>query len=135
MRLTDNLTINFNNNMSTTAAFLDIEKTFDTTWHPGLLYKLYKLTFSTNLIKIISSFLYEEKFTFIVEVEISTHREIQSGVPQVSVLSPTLYRMCIIDTPKHQVFIWPFLPMTLVCMPQIAKRVMFSESSTRSQFN
>jgi hypothetical protein len=29
--------------MSTAAVFLDIEKAFDTTWHPGLLYKLAKI--------------------------------------------------------------------------------------------
>jgi hypothetical protein len=40
MRLTDNMTLNFNNKMSTAGVFLDIEKVFDTTWHSGLLYKL-----------------------------------------------------------------------------------------------
>jgi hypothetical protein len=39
MRLADHVTINFNNNMSMAAVFLDIERAFDTTWHPGLLYK------------------------------------------------------------------------------------------------
>jgi hypothetical protein len=38
-RLTDHITLNFNNEMSTAAVFLDIEKAFDTLWHPGLLYK------------------------------------------------------------------------------------------------
>jgi hypothetical protein len=51
MRLTDHVTHNFNNKMSTTAVFLDIEKAFDTKWHFGLLYKLSKLEFSTSLIK------------------------------------------------------------------------------------
>jgi hypothetical protein len=37
MRLTDHVTPNFNNNISTAAVFLDIEKAFDTTWHSGLL--------------------------------------------------------------------------------------------------
>jgi hypothetical protein len=40
MRLMDHVSLNFNNNMSTAAVFLDIEKAFDTTWHPDLLYKL-----------------------------------------------------------------------------------------------
>jgi hypothetical protein len=40
MRLADHVTLNFNNTMSTAAVFLDIEKSFDTTWHSGLLYKL-----------------------------------------------------------------------------------------------
>jgi hypothetical protein len=42
MRLTDNATLNFNNNMSTAAVFLDIEKAFAKTWHLCLLYKLFK---------------------------------------------------------------------------------------------
>jgi hypothetical protein len=33
MRLTDHVTLNFNNKISTAAVFLDIEKAFDTTWH------------------------------------------------------------------------------------------------------
>jgi hypothetical protein len=36
MRLTDHVTLNFNDKMY--AMFLDIEKAFDTTWHTGLLY-------------------------------------------------------------------------------------------------
>jgi hypothetical protein len=37
-RLTDHVTLNFNNKISTAAVFLDIEKAFDTTWHTGLIY-------------------------------------------------------------------------------------------------
>jgi hypothetical protein len=40
MRLTNHVTLIFNNNMSTAAVFSDIEKVFDTIWHAGLLYKL-----------------------------------------------------------------------------------------------
>jgi hypothetical protein len=39
MRLTDYITLNVNNNMSTAAVFLDIEKVFDATWLLGLLQK------------------------------------------------------------------------------------------------
>jgi hypothetical protein len=35
MRLTDHVTLKFNNKMSTAAVFLDIEKAFDNTWHSG----------------------------------------------------------------------------------------------------
>jgi hypothetical protein len=89
-RITDHITLNFNNKMSTAAVFLDIEKAFDTTWHPGLVYELSKLEFSTSLIKLISPFLSQRKFRVSVEGEMSLPREIQAGVPQGSVLSPTL---------------------------------------------
>jgi hypothetical protein len=86
--------------MSMAAVFLDIEKTFNTTWHTGLLYKLSKLHSSTSLIKLISSFLSERKFTVSVEGEMSMPREMQAGVPQGSVLSPTLYNLFINNTPQ-----------------------------------
>jgi hypothetical protein len=95
MRLTDHVTLNLNNNMSTAAVFLDVEKAFDTTWHSGLLYKLSKLECSTSLIKLISSFLSQRKFIVSVEREMSTPREMRAGLPQSSVLSPTLYNMYI----------------------------------------
>jgi hypothetical protein len=89
--------------MSTAAVFLDIEKAFNTTWHPGLLYKLAKLQFSNSLIKLISSFLSQRKFRVSVEGKLSTPRYMQAGMPQGSVLSPTVYNLYINDTPKTPV--------------------------------
>jgi hypothetical protein len=54
MRLEDHVTLNFNNDMSTVAVFLDMEKAFDTTCNSGLLYKLLELGFSTGLITLIA---------------------------------------------------------------------------------
>jgi hypothetical protein len=45
-------TPNLNNNMSTAAVFLDIKESFDTTWHPSLIYKLSEFEFSTSLIEL-----------------------------------------------------------------------------------
>jgi hypothetical protein len=72
MRLAVRVTLNFNNNMSTAAVFLDIEKAFDTTWHSGLLHELPELEFSTSLIKLIAYFLTDRKFNVLVEGEYST---------------------------------------------------------------
>jgi hypothetical protein len=60
--------------MPTDAVFLDIEKAFNTTWHPGLLYKLLKLQLPVNLIKLISSYLSHRKFRVSVEGKISKPR-------------------------------------------------------------
>jgi hypothetical protein len=86
--------------MSAAAVFLDIEKAFDTTWHSGLLYQLSKLEFSTRLLKLISSFLAQSKFSVSVEGDISTPMEMRARVPQVSDLSPTLYNIHIHDGPQ-----------------------------------
>jgi hypothetical protein len=74
MRLTDHVTPNLKNNMSTAAVFLNIQKAFDTTWHSSLLYKLSKLDFPVSLIKLLISFHYKRKFFVSVEGEISTPR-------------------------------------------------------------
>jgi hypothetical protein len=67
--------------MFVAVVFLDIEKAFDTTWQPGLLYKLSELHFWSSLIKLISSFLSNRKFRVMIEGELSTPQDIQAGVP------------------------------------------------------
>jgi hypothetical protein len=74
---------------------LGYRKNFDTTWHLGLLYKLSKLGFSTNLIKLIT---FAKKIS--VEGEMSKPMFKQAGVPQGSVISPTLYNMYENDAPQ-----------------------------------
>jgi hypothetical protein len=69
MSLADHVTLNFKNKMSMAVVFLDIDKAFDTTRYTGLLYKLSKLEFSSNLIKLVSSFLSERKFRVSVEAK------------------------------------------------------------------
>jgi hypothetical protein len=90
MKLANHVTLNFNNNMSTAAVFLDIEKDFNTTWNSSLLHKLSELEFSTSLIKQISSFLTERKFKILVAGELSMTRKIAAEVLQGSVLVPVL---------------------------------------------
>jgi len=92
--------LNFNNNMSTTVFFLDIEKAFDTTWHTVLLYKISKLHFSSSLFKLSSSFLSNTNFRVMIEGEFSTSRDKKEGVPQGSVLAHILYSLYLNDTPQ-----------------------------------
>jgi hypothetical protein len=98
MKLSDHVSLNFNNNMSTSAVFLDIEKACDT-WHPGLLYKLSVLRFTISLTKLIASFLTNRKFKFSVEGELSSPRKVAAGVPQGYVLAQVLYSLYINDAP------------------------------------
>jgi hypothetical protein len=85
--------------MSTAAVFLEIEKAFDTTWHPGLLYKLSDLQFPISLSKLIASFLTNRKFKVPVEGEPSSPRKVAAGVAQGSVLAPLLCSLYTNDAP------------------------------------
>jgi hypothetical protein len=130
VKLTDHVTLNFNNKMATTAVFSDVEKASDIAWQPVLLYKLPKLEFSTSLIKLISSFLSQQKSSVSLEGEMSTPREIKAGFPQRSVLSHTLYNLCTNDTPQK---ICVNLSLSLLTTPasmwQNARRATISENS------
>jgi hypothetical protein len=128
MRLADHITINFNNNMSTAAVFLDIEKAFDKTWHSGLLHKLSELAFSTRLIKLVASFLTNRKMEALVEGEFSTPRNIAARRPQGSVLAIILYGLYRNDTPKHVELILPCSRTIPLLTRQRNMNVMFSAS-------
>jgi hypothetical protein len=54
------------------------------------------------LFQLIGSFLSEREFRVSVEGEMSTPREMQAGVPQGSILSPTLYVIYVNDPPQTQ---------------------------------
>jgi hypothetical protein len=100
MRLTNHVTLNFNNNICSAAVFLDIKTAFDKTLYPRLLHKLYRLNFSPSLIKLIHSFQSERKFVVSVEGDTYTPKAMQVWMPQDPVLSTTLYGQYINDTPK-----------------------------------
>jgi hypothetical protein len=128
MRLTDHATLNFNRDMSTAAVFLDTENPCDTTWHLGLLHKLYKFEFSASIMRLISLFLSYRKFKFSVEDEISSPREVEIGVPRYSVLSPTFYSKYISDAPQI-----PSLLMTHLC-GRSQRRICSRKSTARYLF-
>jgi hypothetical protein len=127
MRLTDHVTLNFNNIISTAPVFLDIEE-------PLIAHGTQACCISWNsrtvFTKLIRSFLAQRKFRVSVEGEITTPRKMQARVPQGSVLSLTLSNLYINDAPQHMVFTCPSLRTTPVYMRQIARSVLLSEHST-----
>jgi hypothetical protein len=82
------------------AAFLDIQQAFDRVWHQGLLYKA-KQILTPQLFQIVKSFLIGRTFCVTTDGFKSSVKVIQAGVPQGSVLGPTLYSIFTADMPTQ----------------------------------
>ena len=77
----------------------DVAKAFDKVWFNGLKYKLTHLQLPTILEKTLCNFLDHRSVKIKIGEETSNEIQIQSGVPQGSVLSPTLYTLYTNDLP------------------------------------
>lgn len=97
LRVTNHIRRNRGARKSTGMVLFDIEKAFDSVWHDGLVYKLSRLGFPTYLSKMIQNFMADRTFTVHVGGARSTARRIPAGLPQGSVLSPTLYSIFVSD--------------------------------------
>ena len=81
----------FNRGEHVIAAFLDVEKAFDSVWHNGLRYKICQLDLPTKLCRWLSDFLVGRVIQVKIESFLSPKVYPKAGVPQGSNLSPILF--------------------------------------------
>ena len=104
--------------------FLDISKTFDKVWHPGLLHKLESYEVKGKLLEVLTNYLRERIERVVLDGQCSSWERILFGIPQRSVVGLLLFLIYINDllinfTPsvKHmQVIRFCFFQFMIKCL-------------------
>ena len=83
----------------TATVLIDLSAAYDTVWTGGLMMKLAKIIPCRKILKLLSHMTGPRKFHVILGGSTSKTKRIKNGVPQGSVLAPSLFNVYISDMP------------------------------------
>ena len=82
-----------------TLVLRDVKKAFDKVWIKGLIHKLKRINTPPHLLRLTASYLNERYATISLYGEKGRKFNLETGVPQGDVLSPTLFLLLTNDYP------------------------------------
>ncbi|CAG2246831.1 unnamed protein product [Mytilus edulis] len=95
LRFIQNVIEIYNKGQTNLACLIDLEKAYDSIWREGLMVKLHKLGIQGKTWKWIKNFLNNRMAKCIFDRFIGNEFETNIGLPQGSVLAPTLFNIYI----------------------------------------
>ena len=102
--MSDRILRAFNRYGATRAVALDLSKAFDRVWRAGLLHKLKSYGISGQIFHLILLFPSKRQLQVVPDGKSSQEYPINAGVPEGSILGPTLFLLYTDDLPDNVIF-------------------------------